>query len=105
MSQIKLQETLFNLTGCKYSLTQLLSAIKASLGTVARDKKKKKEDIIILGNEPRIKGIYSTLAKEQLYRDGNEGLCLRIAFDRCGVGGWGGGWKKVPLYVKLLEGH
>lgn len=45
---------------------------------MARDKK----DIIILWNECRIKGIYSTLANEQLYRDGNEGLCLGIAFDR-----------------------
>lgn len=96
MSQIKLQETFFNLTGCKYALTQLLSAIKASLGTVVSDKK----DIIILGNESRIKGIYSTLANEQLYRDGNEGLCLGIAFDRWGGGV--GGWRKCSPLRKAL---
>lgn len=67
-----------------------------------------KKDIIILGNESRIKGIYSTLANEQLYRDGNEGLCLGIAFDRWGVGGWRKGspvrkssWKDIRDIVTM----
>lgn len=49
---------------------------------------------------PEEKEFIPPWANEQLYRDGNEGLCLGIAFD-CSDRER----RKGSLYVKLLEAH
>ena len=59
--------------------------------------------MVILGNEARIKGISSTLTNEQLYTDGNEGLCFHTAhaWRRGKVPFTEGSWKHIRDVVTM----